>query len=247
MTSIEDILDAYPTITLEEMKGVRLMNRIDTKYVTTESMLLRLLERASGMYKVQVIDGMRNMPYHTVYYDTDATEMYSSHLHGKLTRQKVRERVYENDGTGFLEIKLKNNRGRTRKKRVEMNTHDDRKRDFINQWSRHDYSLLTPKLENRFSRVTLVDLKGTERITIDTSLRFHHLETDRNRDLSGLVIIEVKRDGRVRSDFIDILREFRVKEQGFSKYCIGMALTDSSLKYNRFKPRLRLIEKILNG
>ena len=44
----------------------------------------------------------------------------------------------------------------------------------------------------------------------------------------------------------DMLRELRIKPSGFSKYCIGSALTNPNLKRNRFKPRFTKIEKLLN-
>lgn len=38
-----DILSLYDSITLGEMSGIRLMNRTDTKFVTTKQMLRKLL------------------------------------------------------------------------------------------------------------------------------------------------------------------------------------------------------------
>ena len=49
------------------MKDIRLMNRIDTKFVTTESVLRRLLEMAAEDYFVQETDGLRISPYYTLY------------------------------------------------------------------------------------------------------------------------------------------------------------------------------------
>lgn len=49
---IDTILRAFPTISLEGMGKVRLMNRIDTKYVTTTAQFERLLEMAADEYQV---------------------------------------------------------------------------------------------------------------------------------------------------------------------------------------------------
>jgi hypothetical protein len=65
-------------------------------------------------------------------------------------------------------------------------------------------------------------------------------------DVSDLVIIEVKQDGSLPSKFKDLLRDARVKRKGLSKYCLGMLLTDKHLKYNRFKPKIRYVNKLLN-
>lgn len=59
---ISDILQEFVPISLEEMQRVRLMNRIDTKYVTTVPQLVRLLEMAAGEYRMQQTGGLRDMP-----------------------------------------------------------------------------------------------------------------------------------------------------------------------------------------
>ena len=69
---------------------------------------------------------------------------------------------------------------------------------------------------------------------------------DRHERLDHVAIIELKRDGNVPSPALDILREVRIKRSGFSKYCIGSALTQHTLRRNNFKERLIMISKIEN-
>lgn len=239
------ILNTYDPISLKEMKSVRLMNRTDTKYLTTLPCLLRLLEEARAEYRVQEIDGLCAMPYYTRYYDTEEARMYLEHLHGHLTRQKIRIRMYEHSGAAFLEIKDKNNRGRTNKERVPCDgmiaaNHSE----FIAAYSGYRLDMLSPRMENRFTRITLVNRRLTERLTIDTGLRFRNLRTDRVCTLDSLAVIELKRDGRILSAASELLRRLHIHPSGFSKYCMGMALTDEALACNRFKPRLRMIRKM---
>ena len=47
-----EILNEYDSITLDEMRSIRLMNRIDTKFVTTVPMLRQLLLLAKDDYFV---------------------------------------------------------------------------------------------------------------------------------------------------------------------------------------------------
>ena len=242
-----EVLKQYGTISLDEMKSVRLMNRTDTKYVTTIPVLERILELAQEEYRVQEIDHMYMMPYYTLYLDTHQRQMYQDHLHGKKTRQKIRVRMYEVSGISFLEIKDKSNKGRTVKNRIPYHWLDeDHLPDFIDTHSNYVHSELERQIENRFSRITLVNRAMTERLTIDTGLKFHNFHTDKVCALDNHVIIELKRDGRVHSPMADILKELRVHPSKFSKYCMGMVLTDTSLKHNRFKPRIRMLEKIGN-
>ena len=77
-------------------------------------------------------------------------------------------------------------------------------------------------------------------------MRFHHLKSDGRDSLQRVAVIELKRDGNVPSPALDILRDTRIKRSGFSKYCIGSALTHKGLKRNNFKERLTMIDKMEN-
>ena len=101
-----------------------------------------------------------------------------------------------------------------------------------------------PALQNSFDRITLVNRAKTERLTIDIDLKFHNLITGREISLSNLAIVELKRDGLLPSPVLDLLLQLRIMPMGFSKYCMGSALTNPDLKTNRFKERLRLIDRM---
>jgi hypothetical protein len=256
VTEMEELLRQYAPITLDEMTGVKLLNRTDTKFVTNMSTLMQLLEMASDDYYVQDIDGARIASYYTVYFDTADCVMYRRHEAGHMNRQKLRIRSYVDSDLNFLEVKTKNNRGRTKKKRLTLEGFDPEHcsefrvqsaeyADFLHTWLRYDPALMTEQLENRFDRITLVNKGKTERLTIDTNLRFHNIVTDSYRFMDGAVIIELKRDGNVPSPILRMLRDLRIKPHGFSKYCIGSAFTNEALHRNRIKPKMHDIEKII--
>jgi hypothetical protein len=248
MMTIEESIASFQPITLEEMSGVKLMNRTDTKFVTTTPQLLRLLAMAGQDYYVQDIDGERNMLYDTTYFDTQGFDMYKEHQHGHVNRQKIRFRTYVSSHLQFMEVKTKNNHGRTKKKRIEvddMDLHDEQKRVFLAKYLKFGVDTLVPHMHNYFRRVTLVNKGKTERLTIDSSLQFHNVLTHTDRDMGQLVIIELKRDGQVFSPVLDMLRQLHIHPHGFSKYCMGAALTNELLPVNRFKEKLRDVERIL--
>lgn len=246
---IDDILQGFDSVTLEEMGRVRLMNRTDMKFVTTLPKLQSLLEMARGEYKVQQVNGRRNMPYYTLYFDTPDHAMFIAHQDGRATRQKVRVRSYVDSDLSFLEVKNKNNKGRTDKQRIRVDSPSlqGEALDFLHSRIRYAPECLSGLLENRFYRVTLVNRSFTERLTIDTGLRFHNMENGNGSSLEKLVIIELKRDGNSSSPIREMLRKLHIHPAGFSKYCMGTALTDHQLKQNRFKPRLRWLDRMLNG
>lgn len=256
-----DILTNYQPITLEEMSGIRLMNRTDTKFVTNIATLRKLLKLAVWQYRAQKIDGKRLARYYTMYFDTPDMQMYTCHHSGHANRQKLRIRSYVDSGLNFLEVKTKNNHKRTRKKRTTMfdfdplaparniafDSHDDNFKEYDsflreNLWYKPE--IMEEAIENRFNRITLVNNNKTERLTIDTDLCFHNIHTGNDCSLPELAIIELKRDGLVPSPILSLLNELRIKPLGFSKYCIGTALTNPDIRQNRFKQRLHALGKL---
>ncbi|MBQ8702657.1 MAG: polyphosphate polymerase domain-containing protein [Prevotella sp.] len=246
---MNDILTTFAPISLDEMSGVKLMNRTDTKFVTNTAKLHQLLMLAQQDYYVQEISGERNLEYDTTYFDTMSFDMYNQHQWGHTNRQKIRFRTYCISGLQFMEVKTKNNHGRTKKKRIEvgdMDLKDEAKRLFLGRHLRYGVDTLQPALNNHFSRITLVNKAKTERLTIDSGLRFRNLLNNEEKDMGPLVIIELKRDGLQPSPVLEMLRQLRIQPHGFSKYCMGSALTGRDhLSVNRFKRKLIEVNKLL--
>ena len=110
---IQTALSAFLPVSLEEMSGIRLMNRTDTKFVTSLDKLSLILQFAVTDYRVQEVEGTRNIAYRTVYLDTSGRDMYMAHQNGHRVREKIRVRTYVSSGLTFLEVKNKDNKGRT--------------------------------------------------------------------------------------------------------------------------------------
>ena len=235
------------------MEGVKLMNRVDTKYVTCEATLLQLLRAAQQAgYQALEVGESKLQPYKSIYYDTDALKMFLDHHNKRLVRQKVRTRVYVNTGEAWLEIKRKNNHGRTKKKRTPIAPGEltdfcgnAQAVEYLERKSAYTAAEISPSLETDFIRITLVNPERTERLTIDTKVRFGNLRTHTQATLRDAVIIELKQDGHATSQMKKILLDLRIKPLRVSKYCIGITLTDPAIKHNRFKPKVRAIEKII--
>ncbi len=246
--TIHELLEQLQPITLEQMSEIRLMNRTDTKFVTCKEKLVELLRLAQGKYYAQVIDGSKVANYMTTYWDTDDHHFYLEHHNGRAPRQKVRVRTYLDSNVSYLEVKTKNNHGRTKKKRVEVPTQDitgeNGNEEFLQGLVHRGMNDIHPTVRNRFHRITLVNYGKTERLTIDFDVQFHNMETARDATTGQLVIIELKRDGNVFSPVLEILRQLRIQPSGFSKYCIGSVMTNHQLKHNMFKQKLVKLSKL---
>lgn len=253
MAKVNTVLDAMQPISLGEMRDIRLMDRVDSKFVAPASLLLPLIEAMAPCFMVQAVNDARIAPYCTQYLDTPDCKMFTMHQNGKLNRQKVRIRSYIGSGLSFLEVKNKDNKGRTRKKRTPVGFSHltsigelSEKRPFLEQNSLFDIGTLMPSLANSFERITFASGRAAERITVDLNLSFLSYKTGSRVALDRLMVVELKQSGRQRSDFRDILSRLQIKSLSFSKYCMGMVLTDSGLKYNRFKSKCRVINKLIN-
>lgn len=183
-----------PTLDLDRIAAVRLMNRVDTKYLVDERRCMELLERAADQYYVQIIDDCRACRYATLYYDTPQWDMYHLHHNRRLTRQKIRTRTYVETGVTYLEVKNKSNKGRTHKRRMALDRSlfaaaatDTAAADFLRREARYAPETLSPSLATRFVRVTLVNHAMTERLTIDFDLHFDNVRAagGGNKDMNG--------------------------------------------------------------
>ncbi len=235
-----------PTISLAEMDVVSLMDRIDTKYVFSAGELARVLDSVRSEYRVLEVGGVRWSDYATLYFDSPQRDCYRQHHNGKLNRRKFRVRSYGSSGACFLEVKTKNNRGRTDKRRIAVP-------DIERAWSPEGVAFvesitgerpeLTPQLWTHFQRVTLVGVERCERVTLDSRLVFE--AGGKRESLPGVVIAEVKQARSDRnSSFRQELRRMGVRPLRVSKYCVGSVLLDPALKRNRFKQKLLALEKL---
>ena len=211
----------FSPISLKNMDEVKLMNRSDTKFTFSVQKLPILLEKLVPFYDVLEINGKRLHSYKSLYFDTDDRKFYNDHHNRRVNRHKIRFREYEDSGLIFLEVKCKNNKGKTIKKRMKVNKipnalSNDHQRYVTNIMG---YSLpVSSKQWINFNRVTLVHKKQKERLTIDVNLNYSDGIT--NGDLTKVIIAEVKQERMSRSsDFIRIAKDLKIYPMRLSKYC----------------------------
>jgi hypothetical protein len=248
---LENVLSSFCPIYLEETEEISLMNRMDTKYFFSLQNLPDLLWLCKKNYRALDISGIKNHPYDSLYFDTKDNKLYHEHHRSKLNRYKIRIRTYiSGEKKSFLEIKFKNNKEKTIKKRISA-THleetnyyfTEAQTSFIAQHTPLRAIEIKPSLRVKYNRITLVHLKMNERVTIDTDLTFSI--GNKFIRLENLVIAEVKRNSLAeKTEIMEHLKTLRIKEGGLSKYCTGMAMIYENLKKNNFKEKLRAIHKI---
>ena len=170
-----------------------------------------------------------------------------NHHNGKLNRSKVRFREYIDSQVSFLEVKRKNSKGKTIKKRIQVDaptkTLNLDQKQFIKNRLKEDYDLLYCHT-NFFHRITMVNKFLKERITIDFDLRFESEKKTIKDETNYIVIAEVKQEKLDSTSFFyKLMKENNIRPSSMSKYCIGTSLLNKDLKANRFKKNFRVLTK----
>ena len=248
MKVAKHINEFLPT-SLEKMDSVKLLSRSDTKFAFSVNILEDLINRLTPFYNVLEIDGKRKHDYKSLYFDTEDRKFYNDHHNQRVNRHKVRYREYVDSGLVFLEIKCKNNKGKTIKKRLQVDKIYDSltadHQNYVDKIIGFPLKIKSTQWIN-FSRITLVHKKAKERLTIDLNLNFHNNQNKGN--LNKIIIAEVKQERIKRSsDFIRIAKEMNIYPMRISKYCFSSFNLDNSLKQNRFKEKQIFINKITNN
>lgn len=246
---VEKFASSFSTISIAEMDAVKLLDRFDKKYVFNSENLGKLLEQANQYYRILEINKSIVFQYITQYYDTPEYEMYLNHHNQKLNRFKVRKREYCTTGEFYFEIKFKSNKGKTQKTRAKVDNPsivlDKEEKKFLKQNSPYKAKMLETKLLNHFKRITLVHKTDNERVTLDFDIGFRL--GDNFVNLPFLAIAEIKKEKiSGHSDLGTIFKNESILPMKFSKYCMGSAILNHELKYNRFKAKLLTLNKLSN-
>ncbi|MBA3704464.1 MAG: polyphosphate polymerase domain-containing protein [Bacteroidetes bacterium] len=231
------------------MDGVSLMNRTDTKFIFRLDQLTAFLSNIKTYYRILEINGIRSGKYETLYFDTPDFFMYQEHHRGKSSRYKVRHRIYVDSNLHYLEIKFKNNKGRTIKNRIKRKGVEQKikeyEEEFLTEHTHFNAQSLFPKLWSNCSRITLVNKYSKERLTLDIHLQFKNNATEKN--LTNVVIAEVKQEKLSYSPFIQLMKKEKIRSSSISKYCYGVITLYDQIKKNNFKQKLLTINKINNN
>lgn len=243
------LVDAFEPIGLGQLNAkASMLVRLDNKYVVREAVLREALAELAARFDILEIDGRRAFTYDTCYFDDPKNSSYFDHHRGRRQRFKVRVRKYTDAQLCFVEIKLKDKRGITIKKRLDYavekyGTLDDSAwkhitSSYSEHYGREFTYTLAPVVEMRYKRITLVAKEGGERMTIDCKLvfsgdgRFHCVDND-------VFIIETKssKGNGIADKILRSLHQHPTKR--CSKYCVARATLQGVQRHNKFLPALR--------
>ena len=247
----------FAPIGLKQLEATAgMLERIDNKYVIGQNTLRLAIPQLADHFDILDIDGRRNFTYDTCYFDDPGCRSYFDHHQSRCRRIKVRMRKYVEAGLCFVEIKLKDKRGMTVKKRLKTDPRkfgvlDDDAEAFIRETYSAHYKREFPlaierNLDMRYRRMTLVGKNGGERMTIDNGMRFFMSESEHAVDPSLFIIEAKSAKGNGAADKI-LRRLHQHPTKHVSKYCTGVATMREGTKHNNFRRALKklgLLEQI---
>ncbi len=247
-TRIDTWLARFSPLSLAALNAkASMLTRQDNKYIIPADLLQPALEAFADHFDMLEIDGKRAFTYATRYFDDAGQRAYYDHHQGRRKRAKVRVRTYLDAGFSYLEVKLKDIRDVTIKKRLRvdsrLNTLDATCMEFINTCYRDQYGddfdrPLDQTVAMEYERITLVAKEGGERMTIDRRIGFWSDEV--HCDVAPEMCIVETKSARGNGIADKILRSLHLHPTPrCSKYCIAMAALGQVQRHNGFLPALR--------
>ncbi|MCW5636171.1 MAG: polyphosphate polymerase domain-containing protein [Rubrivivax sp.] len=249
------LTSAFRPIGLKALNAkAAMLERLDNKYVVHAPALAAAVVDLASCFDVLEIDGQRSFTYETCYFDDAERRSYHDHHQGRRQRMKVRVRRYVEAALCFVEVKLKDKRGITVKRRMPYDparygTLDEAAQRHVREayealYGRPFERPLEPVLHMRYRRITLVAREGGERMTIDTGIHFFGREGPAagpapRRTGDEVFIVETKSaHGHGLADAI-LRRQHLHPTNSCSKYCVGMSALGAVSRFNHFRPALR--------
>ncbi len=238
-----DHLGAMQSVTLPELDAAQLHDREESKVILHRNDVVSALRNLSTDYFILEHEGKRMQRYRNDYFDSVDLTNYHQHHNQKGQRHKLRYRTYVNSNITYFEVK-QNVHGRTVKVRRRSQLPEQRllPRDAVFFFKQTGLapSHLIPSLRVDYERILLVKQDFSERVTIDVDLSFSSARGE--VQIPELAICEFKQPQFDRSSPAMVAMNRR--PQNFSKYCMGLASCDPSLRRNRFKKVFRNLESL---
>ncbi|MBK8845427.1 MAG: polyphosphate polymerase domain-containing protein [Bacteroidetes bacterium] len=246
---IRKLLEIFEPISLEKMDRVALLDRTDTKYVLNENILQNILPELAKYYYVLDIDNCRCFDYQSLYFDSPELKFFYEHHCGLANRYKIRYRKYVQSNLHFFEIKFKNNKGRTIKKRVMTDgigaNLGEKEINLLSSLTPYKASELQPSAKIDYARMTLISKNMDERVTIDVNLEAG-LDNGM-KPAEHLVIVEVKQAKFNYSSPVNRMLKLRhYLPASLSKYCWAIMSIHPNIKKNNFKMQIHYMNKVIN-
>ncbi len=249
-------LQDFEPISLSELNAkASFLKRIDKKFLLNADQFADVLGELKNDFKVLEIKGKKIFSYDNIYMDSDDYLFYNQHQDRKSSRTKVRTRYYIDSNLAYFEYKQKID-WVTNKYRYEFPCEEHgfmtkgKKRFFEWVWqsiyNEDKAPKISPSIQTKYKRITLVKNDGSERLTIDFDIKTKDLRDKNNKeiDLKNLVIVESKSLNK-ECDSARIMEQHNISEaKSCSKYSLWVVYSGIAKKYDTFIETMEKIKEI---
>lgn len=259
-TDLNNRLKTFNPISLTELNAsASFLDRIDTKYLLTETEFKEILKDLEKEFYILDIKEKSVFEYESIYMDTEKYDFYYQHQNGEKNRTKVRTRNYLDSGIAFFEYKQKQ-KWITRKFRYQfkdIKEHGNMSCESTKffEWAYQSFyskapEKILPSLSTKYHRITLCSKSNDERVTVDFNIRLEDLRNKKEIiSLDNLVILESKSMSKNWKSSEIMKRNNIKRSNSCSKYslwiCYHKIVPDKDM--TTFKSTMRKIEKIKNS
>jgi hypothetical protein len=208
----------------------------------------QLFELSKAYYSILTSVDKRISTYKTLYFDTPKNNFYIFAHNGKRNRQTVRYKHCVESNVTYLEIKYIDKKGRDKKRKLKVDgiksAFSEEEISFLKKrLSKKKILKLQPRLAYNFKRITLVDKSNSERISIDSDVKFIYNQTEvQSLEISFAQIKLERYSGNSR--FIETLKDLGIRDGQIGKYVFGMSIF-GKLKANLFSKETDRINKTM--
>lgn len=222
-----------------------LQTRVDRKYLVPPDVIWQVLREAAPEAQVLQIDGEREFPYSSTYFDTTDLVSFRGAAGRRRRRFKVRTRRYGGGGC-YLEVKTRDGRGRSVKHRTPHPADCARylRDDDLTAIERTlagegidpggfgGLGMLLPVADTRYTRSTIFLPGSGARVTVDRGLVWRD-PAGRELRVADRAIVETK-SSHAASGVDRALWRREYRPRSLSKYATGMTLLFPELSGNRW-------------
>ncbi|HIF66224.1 MAG TPA: VTC domain-containing protein [Acidimicrobiia bacterium] len=235
----ESLVERFRAIDLEGMDNLASLDqRFDRKYVVSEDEASSLFAMVPGSLAALEIAGRRAFAYESWYFDTADLESFRATAHRRRRRWKVRTRTYLDAQKSMVEVKLRDQRGQSVKRRLPEDFSlapnlTIKGARFVNEILKRDgfAATLTSTLQTSYERVSVVDVESGVRLTADLGVRCRAV-VGKEALIEGVVIETKSPRGPGPIDRALWRRGHRPVR--LSKYATGMAAIHHELPRNKW-------------
>lgn len=220
------------------------------RYVISMELLLEFLASFRSDYAVLPFDTDLTALNTMVYYDVPDFTLYRDHMKGKAARCQVKLKNIQGSQLPMFEVKFRSNKGITGKYLLPFDK--DVTQLFAGEVADKFYGLagftvseLRPSLGSCSDKFVLFDSESHERIEVDAGLQFALAGSEEDGLLIPLAIVRISGSPENASPTARFFHERRIKSMTFSRYLLGGSMLLPGLKSNRYKHKIRQIQKIV--